>query len=66
MIEIFAKKSNVIHSDRCSFRWLQYHEYVEKLSQQAVLSATTKQNEFVMELLVEHEKVANIYLVSRN
>ncbi|XP_075239982.1 zinc finger MYND domain-containing protein 10-like [Convolutriloba macropyga] len=38
-------------------RWLQYHEYVEKLSQQAVLSATMKSNEFVMELLVEHEKL---------
>jgi len=54
-ITSFSHKPYTI-KDIGSPKWLQYHEYIEKLSQQAVLSATMKTNEFVMELLVEQEK----------
>lgn len=40
-----------------SVEWQRYHEYVEKLNMQALLSADSKEDEYVMELINTHGKL---------
>ncbi|XP_040264492.1 zinc finger MYND domain-containing protein 10 isoform X2 [Bufo bufo] len=43
--------------DTGSGGWLRQHEYIEKLNMQAILSASTGQEEMIKDLLVTHRKV---------
>lgn len=38
-------------------KWMKQHEYLEKLNMQAVLHASSNQDEFVKEMLLSHEKI---------
>nr|XP_054751813.1 zinc finger MYND domain-containing protein 10-like [Lytechinus pictus] len=40
-----------------SSKWMKQHEYLEKLNMQAVLHASSNQDEFVKEMLLSHEKI---------
>eukprot|EP00057_Strongylocentrotus_purpuratus_P030509 XP_781892.3 PREDICTED: zinc finger MYND domain-containing protein 10 [Strongylocentrotus purpuratus] len=40
-----------------STKWMKQHEYLEKLNIQAVLHASSNQDEFVKEMLLSHEKI---------
>lgn len=46
-----------------SYRWSQQHEYIEKLNMQAVLNATSNEDEYVKEFLISHEKVGPTHLL---
>lgn len=48
-----------------TFRWLQTHELMQKLSQQAVLEASEHREEVVKELIATHSKASKIKLFSR-
>ncbi|XP_019634170.1 PREDICTED: zinc finger MYND domain-containing protein 10-like [Branchiostoma belcheri] len=38
-------------------RWLKQHEYIEKLNMQAIISASSNEDEFVKEFLVSYDKI---------
>ena len=45
----------------CVCRWLQQHEYIEKINMQAVINATNQEDEFIKEFLITHEKVTELH-----
>ncbi|XP_022098393.1 zinc finger MYND domain-containing protein 10-like isoform X1 [Acanthaster planci] len=56
--EAYVESLEVIPiKDIGSPRWTKQHEYVEKLNMQAVLHASANEDEYIKELLIQHEKI---------
>lgn len=55
---VFCKQTN--HTYLNEIRWMQQHEFIEKLNLQAHLNARTFTDEYVLEYLISYDKVRSL------